>query len=126
MAAYQVDLRSSAKRELYRLDRQMLEGVVAAIDALADEPRPVGIRKLASACRYHQYANTEHPECPPLIYADQISADERRLAVYTSGSEHRPTTMTIAHWGHLIAHFVEHFVENGRIPQSARRSNSVI
>jgi mRNA interferase RelE/StbE len=47
MAAYQVDFRGSAKRELFRLDLQMRERVVAAIDDLADQPRPVGMRKLA-------------------------------------------------------------------------------
>jgi mRNA interferase RelE/StbE len=46
MADYQVDFRGSAKRELYRLDRQMLERVVAAIDELKNQPRPVGMRKL--------------------------------------------------------------------------------
>jgi mRNA interferase RelE/StbE len=49
MAAYQVEFRSSADRELSRLDRQMLARVVAAIDELGEQPRPPGVRKLAGA-----------------------------------------------------------------------------
>jgi mRNA interferase RelE/StbE len=49
MAAYQLEFRGSAERELYRLDRQMLERAIAAIDALGDQPGPVGSRKLAGA-----------------------------------------------------------------------------
>ena len=47
MAVYRVELRSSADRELSRLDRQILNRVVAAIDALGEQPRPVGVRKMA-------------------------------------------------------------------------------
>jgi mRNA interferase RelE/StbE len=47
MANYQIEFRSSANRELSRLDRQVLRRVVAGIDALGDQPRPAGVRKLA-------------------------------------------------------------------------------
>jgi mRNA interferase RelE/StbE len=49
MAAYRIELRSSADRELSRLDRQALERVIRAIDALGEQPRGVGVRKLAGA-----------------------------------------------------------------------------
>ncbi len=47
MANYQVEFRSSANRELSRLDRQVLGRVIAAVDALGEQPRPSGVRKLA-------------------------------------------------------------------------------
>ncbi|HWQ93242.1 MAG TPA: type II toxin-antitoxin system RelE/ParE family toxin [Clostridia bacterium] len=49
MATYRVELRGSADRELSRLDRQVVERMVQAIDALGEQPRPVGVRKLTGA-----------------------------------------------------------------------------
>ncbi len=73
MATYRVEFRSSADRELSRLDRQVLERLVEAIDALGEQPRPVGVRKLAGAEHTYlafrvqpvQYAhhNNEPPVC---------------------------------------------------------------
>jgi mRNA interferase RelE/StbE len=49
MASYRVEFRGSAERELRRADRQMVPRIVAAVDALAEQPRPPGTRKLAGA-----------------------------------------------------------------------------
>ena len=49
MASYQIEFRGSAERELHRIDPQMIPRVVAAVRALAEEPRPSGIRKLAGS-----------------------------------------------------------------------------
>lgn len=49
MAGYRVEFRSSADRELSRLNRQVLDRVVAAVEALGEQPRPVGVRKMAGA-----------------------------------------------------------------------------
>lgn len=54
MATYRVELRSSADRELSRLDQQMIERLVPAIEALGEQPRPVGVRKLAGAERTYR------------------------------------------------------------------------
>jgi mRNA interferase RelE/StbE len=49
MTSYRIDFRGSAERELHRIERQMVPRIVAAIEALADEPRPLGTRKLAGS-----------------------------------------------------------------------------
>lgn len=49
MASYQIEFRGSAERELHRIDPQMISKIVAAVRALADEPRPPGTRKLAGS-----------------------------------------------------------------------------
>ncbi len=49
MAIYRVDFRGSAQRELDRLDRQIIARVIEAIDRLGEQPRPIGVRKLAGA-----------------------------------------------------------------------------
>lgn len=45
---YEIRLRSSAERELRRLPREIVRRMVAAIDKLAEEPRPRGAQKMAS------------------------------------------------------------------------------
>jgi mRNA interferase RelE/StbE len=49
MGAYRIEFRGSAERELRNLDRQMVGRIMVAIEALADQPRPPGTRKLAGA-----------------------------------------------------------------------------
>ena len=49
MASYQIEYRGSAERELHRIDPQMVPKVVAAVRALAEQPRPSGTRKLAGS-----------------------------------------------------------------------------
>jgi len=49
MASYRIEFTRSAERDLRRLDRSMLARVMAAIDALADEPRPSGVKKLVGS-----------------------------------------------------------------------------
>ncbi len=49
MVSYRVEFRGSAGRELHRIDPQMVPKVVAAIRALAEQPRPLGTRKLAGS-----------------------------------------------------------------------------
>lgn len=46
MSRYQVGIASAAKKELARLPKKMADRIVAAIDALADNPRPHGAIKL--------------------------------------------------------------------------------
>ncbi|TWU00622.1 Plasmid stabilization system protein [Botrimarina colliarenosi] len=43
---YEVRIERSAKRDLGRLDRQVLRRVSFKIDGLADDPRPAGCLKL--------------------------------------------------------------------------------
>jgi len=46
MARYSVEFRRSADKDLRRLDATTQRRVLRAIDALADDPRPAGCRKL--------------------------------------------------------------------------------
>ena len=46
--AYRIELTSQAAKQLESLDRPTLKRVAARIDALADEPRPAGARKLSN------------------------------------------------------------------------------
>jgi len=81
MAAYQVEFRGSAKRELFRLDVQMRQRVVAAIDELADQPRPVGMRKLAGADQTYRIRIGEYR----VIY----TIDDARRAITIDRVRHR-------------------------------------
>lgn len=54
MASYQIEIKSSASRELEKLDRQMVARVVDAIQGLADNPYPQGVRKLAGFDRTYR------------------------------------------------------------------------
>lgn len=45
--AYRIELTPQAAKQLESLDRTTLKRVAARIDALADDPRPAGARKLA-------------------------------------------------------------------------------
>ena len=49
MASYKIEFSRSAERDLRRLDRKVLHRVLAAIDGLADNPRPPGVKKLAGS-----------------------------------------------------------------------------
>jgi len=46
MNRYQIEIKTSAKKELARLPRQIAEKVVERIKWLADNPRPDGCKKL--------------------------------------------------------------------------------
>ena len=47
MASYQIEIKSSASKELEKLPRQIVSRVVAGIRELADNPYPQGVKKLA-------------------------------------------------------------------------------
>jgi mRNA interferase RelE/StbE len=49
--AYQVTFARSARRELERLPRSVAERILVKIDALAENPRPPGCRKLQGPSR---------------------------------------------------------------------------
>lgn len=46
MSTYRIELRTSAARSLSRLPKQTQQRIAVAIDALAQEPRPNGCKKL--------------------------------------------------------------------------------
>ena len=46
MATYRIEWKTSALRELKRLDRPVVPRIVSAVDSLADNPFPKGVRKL--------------------------------------------------------------------------------
>ncbi len=47
--AYRVEIKASAVKEIAALPKRAQRRVVSAIDALADDPRPDGVRKLAGS-----------------------------------------------------------------------------
>jgi mRNA interferase RelE/StbE len=49
MESYTISLASSVGSDLKKVDRQAVPRIIAAIDALAEEPRPTGCRKLAGS-----------------------------------------------------------------------------
>ncbi|MGP8260389.1 MAG: type II toxin-antitoxin system RelE family toxin [Acidobacteriaceae bacterium] len=46
MAKYSVELKASTRKELEKLPAKMIERVFPKLEALGDEPRPVGCKKL--------------------------------------------------------------------------------
>lgn len=46
MAKYSLEIKSSARKELERLDDEFIARIVATIDKLASDPRPRGCKKL--------------------------------------------------------------------------------
>ncbi len=47
--AYRIEIKASARKEIAALPRRDQRRVVGAIEALAEEPRPQGVRKLIGA-----------------------------------------------------------------------------
>jgi len=47
--AYRVEIKKSAQKEIAALSKRDRRRVMSAIAALADEPRPQGVRKLVNA-----------------------------------------------------------------------------
>jgi len=46
MATYRIEWKASALRELKQIDRQAVPRIIAAVESLADNPFPTGVRKL--------------------------------------------------------------------------------
>ncbi len=46
MDAYRIEWKTSAARELKRIDRQAVARILRAVEALAADPLPAGVRKL--------------------------------------------------------------------------------
>jgi mRNA interferase RelE/StbE len=49
MASYNVRLKRSAEKDLRRIDKSRVPGIIAAIEKLEEDPRPAGCRKLVSS-----------------------------------------------------------------------------
>lgn len=46
MDSYTISFISSAEKDLRKVDRQVIPRIASALDALVEEPRPAGCRKL--------------------------------------------------------------------------------
>lgn len=46
MASYNIEWKSSAAKELKKLPKPIIAKIVLAVESLASEPRPSGVRKL--------------------------------------------------------------------------------
>jgi mRNA interferase RelE/StbE len=49
MASYSIEWKSASAKELRKLPKPVIARVVAAVEALAGDPRPDGVRKLAGS-----------------------------------------------------------------------------
>ena len=49
MASYSIDFARSALKDLRRLDRSVVPRIIAEIEALREDPRPSGCRKLVGS-----------------------------------------------------------------------------
>ena len=49
MDSYRIEFARSATKDLRTIDRQWLPRIASAIDALADDPRPSGCKKLVGS-----------------------------------------------------------------------------
>lgn len=47
MDSFRIEFARSATKDLRGIDRQWIPRILAAVEALADDPRPVGCKKLA-------------------------------------------------------------------------------
>lgn len=81
MESYTISLASSAERDLRKVDRQIVPRVTAVIDALADEPRPTGCRKLAGSLHTYRIRVGD--------YRVLYSVDDRSRAVVIQRIRHR-------------------------------------
>ena len=49
MASYRISWKRSAQKELRKLPQQEIQRILQAVEALADEPYPSGVRKLVGS-----------------------------------------------------------------------------
>jgi len=49
MASFEIEWKRSAVRELRKLPKEIVVRLVAAVEALAQDPHPIGARKLAGS-----------------------------------------------------------------------------
>ena len=54
MVSYRIEIKSSAAKELEKLPRKMIPRVVTAINGLAENPRPQGVKKLVGFERIYR------------------------------------------------------------------------
>jgi mRNA interferase RelE/StbE len=54
MDSYRIEWRSSTRRDLRRIAREHVSRIVAAVEALAFDPRPVGCTKLSGSERAYR------------------------------------------------------------------------
>jgi len=75
MDSYTINLASSVNRDLRKVERQAVSRITAAIDALGDEPRPNGSRKLVGSLHTYRIRVGEYR----VIYA--VDDDAREIVV---------------------------------------------
>ena len=54
MGTYQIEWKTSALRELKRLDRQVVPRIVTAVESLTIQPLPAGVSKLQGSQRTYR------------------------------------------------------------------------
>lgn len=54
MASYRIDWKASAKKELKKLDRQAIPKIVEEVESLADDPYPVGHKKIQGSEHHYR------------------------------------------------------------------------
>jgi mRNA interferase RelE/StbE len=54
MGLYKIEWKQSARRELRNMDRAVIQRILAAVEALADDPYPKGSKKLMGSERTYR------------------------------------------------------------------------
>ena len=52
MAKYRIELKKSVLKDFDSIPKKDLQKIIAAIHALADDPRPIGVKKLSGSEQY--------------------------------------------------------------------------
>ena len=54
MASYRIQWKQSAKKELKKLDKKVIPKILEVVESLAQDPNPIGSKKLRSAKRMYR------------------------------------------------------------------------
>ena len=89
MASCKIEWKSSAAKELRKLDRETIRRVLAAVEALAIDPYPQGTRKIKGSSRSYRIRVGEYriiyciQEGPPTVEIIRVG---HRRAIYRPGA----------------------------------------
>ena len=80
MANYKIEIKKSAAKEIGKLPRVVLKRILERIEALGEEPRPKGCKKLSADEKYRIRVG---------VYRVLYSIDDDRLIIFVVKAGHR-------------------------------------
>jgi len=80
MANYKIEIKKSAAKEISKLPRVALKRILERIEALGEEPRPKGCKKLSADEKYRIRVG---------VYRVLYSIDDDRLIIFVVKAGHR-------------------------------------